>query len=109
MELIIIGFIVVALMIILVGVFTFKRRDPMSMLNNFDVTSMLKHTKDIVDSNEELLKELSTKSANISKDAIEIKARAVKSGFTTGEMFCKHCGTSIDSDSKFCKSCGKEL
>lgn len=23
-------------------------------------------------------------------------------------MFCKHCGTPIDIDSKFCKKCGKE-
>ena len=22
--------------------------------------------------------------------------------------YCKHCGTSIDSDSTFCKKCGKE-
>lgn len=24
------------------------------------------------------------------------------------KMYCKHCGVQIDSDSKFCKSCGKE-
>jgi len=25
------------------------------------------------------------------------------------KMYCKHCGAQIDSDSKFCKACGKEL
>lgn len=24
-------------------------------------------------------------------------------------MYCKHCGAQIDSDAKFCSSCGKEL
>ena len=43
-----------------------------------------------------------------SDEGIKIKAGAVKEGFTGGDtMYCKHCGTSIDSDSRFCKSCGK--
>ncbi len=27
----------------------------------------------------------------------------------SNKMYCKHCGIQIDSDSKFCKACGKEL
>ena len=26
----------------------------------------------------------------------------------TNKVYCKHCGASIDADSKFCKICGKE-
>ena len=41
--------------------------------------------------------------------AITETVRAVKRGITQKEsMFCKHCGTQIDIDSKFCKKCGKE-
>ena len=64
--------------------------------------------KNIIDQNEEILKETATKEANISKDAIEIKAKAIKDGFTKDTIYCKHCGAVIDRDSKFCKECGKE-
>ena len=67
----------------------------------------LKSTKYILDENEELIKELSTKGANVSKDGLEIKARALKKGFMGESIYCKHCGAAIDSDSQFCKSCGK--
>ena len=67
----------------------------------------LKSTKYMMEQNEELLKELSTKSANLSKDGIKIKAGAVKEGFSVDSIYCKHCGFTIDSDSKFCKACGK--
>lgn len=36
-------------------------------------------------------------------------AKGVKEGMANGEtMFCKHCGTKIDADSRFCSKCGKE-
>ena len=73
-----------------------------------EMSKIIKDTKDVISSNEDDLREISTKSANISKDGIEITARAIKDGFMKDTIFCKHCGASIDSDSKFCKSCGKE-
>ena len=63
----------------------------------------------ILNKNEDKLKEMSTKEANISKENIEIKARAIKDGLTKDKMYCKYCGESIDEDSKFCKNCGKKL
>ena len=27
---------------------------------------------------------------------------------TEGKMYCKHCGSAIDADSKFCNHCGQE-
>ena len=66
--------------------------------------------KNILDKNEEVLRELKTRGANISKDSIEITAKAIKDGLTsTDNIYCKHCGASIDKDSKFCKECGKNV
>lgn len=63
----------------------------------------------ILNENEEALKTAANKNADIHKEAVKTMASAVKEGFSEkGEMFCKHCGASIDSDSKFCKKCGKE-
>ena len=33
---------------------------------------------------------------------------AIKEGLSGKKSYCKHCGTQIDKDSKFCKECGKE-
>lgn len=68
----------------------------------------LKSTKYMLDQNEELLKELNTKSANVSKEGIEIKARAMKNGFGPATNYCSSCGERIDTNSKFCKYCGEE-
>ena len=63
----------------------------------------------LLNNNEEKLRSIYNKSADIKKDAIKTTVSAFKSGLTQGEtIFCKHCGASIDADSKFCKSCGKE-
>lgn len=64
--------------------------------------------KNMLDENQEVLKDLKTREANISKDSIEITAKAIKDGFSSDKEYCKHCGTLIDRDSKFCKKCGKE-
>lgn len=64
--------------------------------------------KNILDQNEEVLREVEKRSANIEKEGIKIKMRAMKDGFSKNTVYCKHCGASIDEDSKFCKYCGKE-
>ena len=69
----------------------------------------LKMQKQIIDENEDILKDISAKSAGISSPGYEITARAVKKGLTEEEdIYCKHCGKNIDADSKFCNKCGKE-
>lgn len=72
----------------------------------------VKAVKYMMDENKDILKEMSTQSAEISSEGIEIKARAMKKGFSSQEeisqMFCKHCGKTIEKDSKFCNYCGKE-
>lgn len=64
--------------------------------------------KNVIDNNEDNLRETFTKQANISKDAIETTARSIKNGIIKDDViYCKHCGKSIDSDSQFCKFCGR--
>lgn len=64
----------------------------------------------IINNNEETLRNIANKEANINKEAVKTTFGAIKEGLSGNNenMFCKHCGAMIDSDSKFCKSCGKE-
>ena len=64
--------------------------------------------KEILDNNEETMKDNVIRKANINKKGIEITANAIKEGLNGSKIYCKHCGKIIDDDSKFCKSCGKE-
>ena len=62
--------------------------------------------KRILEQNEETLQDMATQQANINREGIEIMAGAVKKGFTS-TVYCKHCGTSIAEDSRYCRYCGK--
>ena len=65
--------------------------------------------KNVLDENADVLKEMATTEAEIQREAIKTKASAIREGlFEENSVYCKHCGASIDSDSKFCKKCGKE-
>ena len=66
-----------------------------------------KTAKYIQQENKEDLKDIVNTSAEISSDAITTVTKAVKDGLND-TVYCKHCGSKIDADSKFCKSCGKE-
>ena len=77
-------------------------------LTTTTANAAIKAKKNILDENEDVLRDLATRQANISKDGIETTVRAIKKGFTTESIYCKHCGQAIDHDSKFCKNCGKK-
>ena len=63
----------------------------------------------LMEQNNNDLAYMSQKEAEIKSGGVRTTAKAVKEGLTGVEsVFCKHCGASIDSDSKFCKKCGKE-
>ena len=66
-------------------------------------------TKNILDNNEDNLKHITEKTSDLGSIFVEKTARAIKDGITNNNVYCKHCGKSIDSDSKFCKNCGKEV
>ena len=66
-------------------------------------------TKGIMDENEDDLRHISSKGADIASDGITKTVRAIKKGMTEdSDVYCKHCGESIDNDSTFCKACGKK-
>lgn len=71
----------------------------------------LKAQKQVIDENEDVLRHISNKTADIKSDAIRTTASAIKEGFSgssESQVYCKHCGVSIDEDSKFCKKCGNK-
>ena len=79
--------------------------DILTNLGNISVNSR----NNIINENKEIFKEIANKQAEINKDAIKITASAIRDGFKNeSTMFCKHCGSVIDVDSRFCKTCGKE-
>lgn len=61
----------------------------------------------IQEENKEDLSAIASNSAELMSDAVVTTASAFASGMKK-TMFCKHCGARIDSDSRFCSSCGKE-
>lgn len=64
--------------------------------------------KEILDKHEGKMKDISKKEADINKEKVKTYAKAIKEGLEEETIYCKHCGTLIASDSKFCKKCGKE-
>lgn len=73
------------------------------------MSTAIKTRKKILDENADDLAYINQKEAELKSGGVRTTAKAVKEGLTGVEsVFCKHCGASIDSDSKFCKKCGKE-
>jgi len=65
--------------------------------------------KQILDENEDILTDIAHKEAKIKSVGIKSATKAIKEGLTEKDsIYCKHCGSEIDTDSKFCKKCGKE-
>ena len=105
----IIMFSVIGVFIFVCFVFTFVLIFSPKVRGKF-MSMQVKSAKYMVDESKEDIESINTTMARASEDAVEITTRAVKKGLTQDEkVFCKHCGAKIDSDSKFCSKCGKEL
>ncbi len=85
-----------------------EAKDDLTEMGTIVGTINAETKKNILDQNEEILKDVEKRQANIEKEGIRIKTRAIKEGLEQNKIYCKHCGTTIDEDSKFCKHCGKE-
>lgn len=85
----------------------YSKDDLETIISNMGDVS-INSTKNIFDKNDDKLNDITEKATDLSSIAFEKTARAIKKGFTETNIYCKHCGKSIDSDSKFCKHCGKE-
>ena len=66
-----------------------------------------KTVKYIQEENKEDLSAIASNSAEMMSDAVTTTASAFAAGMKKTK-FCKHCGEKIDSDSRFCSSCGGE-
>ncbi len=72
------------------------------------MSKQVKATKYMMDESKGDIKNISNEMAYATKDGIRTTVSAIKEGLSENNVYCKHCGASIDADSKFCKSCGKE-
>lgn len=77
---------------------------------NYNVAdASMNANKRLMDDNYDDLEDMASMNANINKDAIYIKSKAIKDGLSPSKIYCKYCGNKIDSDSKYCNYCGKKL
>lgn len=101
-------FTIVPIFILIVFAITFGLILSPKLRGKF-MSRQVKATKYMLDESVGDLTDISNKSAKIREQGIEMTMRAVKRGLEDETVYCKHCGASIDADSKFCKACGKEL
>lgn len=74
------------------------------------LSRQVKSLKYMMDDSKDTLKNLTDDMADITKDSVEAKARAVKKGFTNEETItCPYCKEKVDKDSKYCKHCGNRI
>ena len=69
---------------------------------------MVDSYNEILDKKGDDMKKAVDKTTDISKDSIRTVVKSIKEGLEA-DIYCKHCGNAIDTDSKFCKFCGKRL
>lgn len=73
------------------------------------MSRQIKAAKYMMDESKDDIRNISTNMADATKDGVEITTRAIKDGLIKDErVYCKHCGSLINKDSKFCKNCGGE-
>lgn len=72
------------------------------------MSRQIKAQKYMMEESMDDLRSISNDMAHATKGGISTTARAIRDGFSQGNIHCKHCGARIDSDSRFCKECGKE-
>ena len=103
-----VGFVIVSLMVGALFVFIIAQMVSPKFRGKI-LSRNIKATKYMMDESKGDIESISTDMANATKGGIETTVRAIKKGITEDEdIYCKHCGAEIDSDSKFCKKCGKE-
>ena len=96
--------------------------DTDGMSNNLKdmVVNLTEMQKDLYEEHGDTLKDLARMQGEVEAEKTRAKAQAVKDVFgndakvdpsmftsTTKKIACKNCGTLIDSDSMYCKVCGK--
>ena len=73
-------------------------------------------TSDAIDENEDDFRNVVDKGSDIASGGLFKTARTIGRGIKQGfgdakgqkDVYCKYCGASIDSDSVFCKQCGRK-
>ena len=100
----------IALIILIIAILLIKLSKPLNDPKRMNkmLKDVIKTEKDILDNNEEDLKEILKRSADIESVGLKIKAKAIKDGLSSNNEYCKYCGSLIDNDSKYCNKCGKE-
>ena len=100
-------FTIVPILVMLVFVLTFAMIFSPKLRAKM-MGKQIEATKYMVDEHKDDIRDINTNMAEASREGIRITTGAIKEGLMGETIYCKHCGSSIESDSKFCKSCGSE-
>lgn len=74
------------------------------------MSKQVKAARYMMDESKDDIESFTTDMADATKEGIETTTRAIRKGLTEDEgIYCKYCGAKIDADSRFCKSCGRQL
>ena len=105
-----IGIVVICLFLVIIFIITGTTQKGLEKTLTKYGNIAARAQNNIINNNEEILRESANKTANIHKDAVKTIMYSVKEGLSDENViFCKHCGEKIDIDSTFCKKCGKKL
>lgn len=101
-------FIIVPIFIILVFVFMILEMVSPKFRGKL-LSREVKSVKYMMDESKKDIESISNDMVDATQESIEKSSRAIRKGIIEDEsIYCKHCGSKIDRDSKFCKKCGKE-
>lgn len=101
-------FIIVPIFIILVFVFMILQMVSPKFRGKL-LSREVKSVKYMMDESKKDIESISNDMVDATQESIEKSSRAIRKGIMEEEcIYCKHCGSKIDRDSKFCKKCGKE-
>ena len=99
----------ILIVVVVIFIFTFVLMLSPKMRGKF-LSKQIRAARYMMDESKDDIENISTNMADASKTGIEITTRAIKKGFTEDDkIYCKHCGSMIDGDSAFWKSCGKKI
>lgn len=77
------------------------------------VSQNIKAQKQILDDNEEILKDISEKNADLENISFKKKVKTIQEAFkeekSQNYIYCQNCGQKNNEDARYCQKCGEKI